>query len=240
MWLKTSLYFIQEIDKKSHKCCSTLTANYNERFSVSISLNSNNFFLIASQSASNFSFHFSKYGSKNHEDFSSKIAEFTPKISLEGCLPFWLLFKMVEKKHAQSFLSQFWVPPTLFCLLKWRPYWLSSTCFALRKWVLHIWKVEARHIGLQYVGSSGRFTGHPRDSLFSVWLENWPSVVKGLNIAMQIEASLCMIYAVQGCLMYFLVYDPLFQPCQHVSSAGNFAALGQLLAAYSTDWTSDL
>ena len=31
-----------------------------------------------------------------------------------------------------------------------------------------MWKVEARNIGLQYVGSSGLFTGHRRDSLFSL------------------------------------------------------------------------
>ena len=57
------------------------------------------------QPASNFFFHFSRYRSKNHEDISSQIAEFTPKISLEGCLPFWLLFKMAEKARAKFFFQ---------------------------------------------------------------------------------------------------------------------------------------
>ena len=45
-----------------------------------------------------------------------------------------------------------------------------------------MWKVEARNIGLQYVGSCGMFTGHQRDSLFSCWPENRPSVVTGLKL----------------------------------------------------------
>ena len=104
LWLKKRLYFIQKIVKKSHKCCSTLATKYSKCFSISISLYSKNFVLNTSHSASNFFCHFSRYRLKNHEDISSQIAEFMPKISLEGCLPFWLLFKMAEKSvHEVSF-----------------------------------------------------------------------------------------------------------------------------------------
>ena len=53
--------------------------------------------------------------------------------------------------------------------------------FALPKLVFHIWKVEAKkNIGLQYVGSIGQVVDW-RDSLFSFWPQNRPSVVKGLS-----------------------------------------------------------
>ena len=104
---KNRLYFIQKIDKKSHKCCSTLTAKCSECFSASISLYSKDFDLNASQSASNFFCHFSRYRSKNHEDIFSQIAKFTPKSSLEGCLPFWLLFNMAEKSACEVLFHGF-------------------------------------------------------------------------------------------------------------------------------------
>ena len=97
----------ERLTKKSHKCCSTLTAKCSERFSVSISLHSKDFVLNVSQSASNFCFHFSKYRSKNHKDISSHITEFTPKISLEGGLPFLVVVQNGRKKRMRSFFHSF-------------------------------------------------------------------------------------------------------------------------------------
>ena len=181
MWLKNRLYFIQKIDKKTHKCCSTLTAKYSECSSVSISLNSQDFVLSASQSASNFLFHFSRYRSKNHEDNFSQIAELTPKISLEGCLPYWLLFRMAEKACANFFftvLSAFYFVLLIetLAILTFK----DMLCFASISFPYM--EGRGQKIGLQYVGSSGLFTGHWWDSLFSFWPENGKLAIGGERV----------------------------------------------------------